>query len=78
MSKWEREGGRKGGRERERKIMGKALTYFSLSRPVREGGVGFDFRMAIAIPDIWIKLLKEKKDEDWIITSIWWALTNRR
>ena len=72
------EGWRKGGRKRERKRMGKALTYFSLSRPVREGGIGFDFRMAMAIPDIWIKLLKEKKDEDWNITSIWWALTNRR
>ena len=54
------EGGRKEGeRERERKRMGKALTYFSLPRPVREGGIGFDFRMAMAIPDIWIKLLKE-------------------
>ena len=55
------EGGRE--RERERKRMGKSLTYFSLSRPVREGGIGFDFWMAMAIPDIWIKLLKEKKDE---------------
>ena len=76
MSKWEREGERE--RERERERMGKALAYFSLFRPVREGGIGFDFRMAMAIPDIWIKLLKEKKDEDWNITSIWWALTNRR
>ena len=66
------------GEKRERERMGKALAHFSLSRPVREGGVGFDFRMAMAISDIWIKLLKEKKDEDWNITSIWWALTNRR
>lgn len=47
-------------------------------RPVREGGAGFDFRMAMAIPDIWIKLLKESKDEDWNMSNIWWALTNRR
>ena len=57
MSKWEREDEGKGGGG-EREGMGKALTYFSLSRPVREGGVGFNFRMAMAIPDIWIKLLK--------------------
>ena len=34
--------------------------------------------MAMAIPDIWIKLLKETKDEDWNMSNIWWALTNRR
>ena len=34
--------------------------------------------MAMAIPDIWIKLLKETKDEDWSMSNIWWALTNRR
>ena len=47
-------------------------------RPVDEGGIGFDYRMAMAIPDMWIKLLKETKDEDWNMSSIWWTLTNRR
>ena len=47
-------------------------------RPVSEGGIGFDFRMAMAIPDLWIKLLKETMDEDWSMHKIWWALTNRR
>lgn len=32
---------------------------------VQDGGLGFDYRLAMAIPDMWIKLLKEKKDEDW-------------
>jgi len=50
----------------------------SLCRPVREGGVGFDYRLGMAIPDIWIKVLKEQKDEDWNMGTIWWALTNRR
>lgn len=50
----------------------------TLCRPVEEGGVGFDFRLAMAIPDMWIKLLKEEKDEDWNMESIWWTLTNRR
>ena len=43
-----------------------------------EGGLGFDYRMAMGIPDYWIKMIKEKKDEDWHPSSIWWELTNRR
>ena len=50
----------------------------ALGRPVWEGGVGFDFRLAMAVPDVWIKVLKEKRDEDWDLGSIVWALTNRR
>lgn len=42
------------------------------------GGIGFDYRMAMGIPDYWIKTIKEKKDEDWHPTSIYWELTNRR
>ncbi len=49
-----------------------------LALPVKEGGIGFDYRMAMGIPDYWIKTLKEKKDEDWHPTSIFWELTNRR
>ena len=48
------------------------------SLPVADGGMGFDYRMAMGIPDYWIKTLKEKKDEDWHPTSIFWELTNRR
>lgn len=49
-----------------------------LALKVRDGGIGFDYRMAMGIPDYWIKTLKEKKDEDWHPTSIFWELTNRR
>ncbi len=49
-----------------------------LALPVKDGGLGFDYRMAMGIPDYWIKMLKEKKDEDWHPTSIYWELTNRR
>ncbi|MBD5254638.1 MAG: 1,4-alpha-glucan-branching enzyme [Barnesiella sp.] len=49
-----------------------------LAVPVKDGGLGFDYRMAMGIPDYWIKTLKEKKDEDWHPTSIFWELTNRR
>eukprot|EP00301_Raphidiophrys_heterophryoidea_P022227 c6435_g1_i1.p1 GENE.c6435_g1_i1~~c6435_g1_i1.p1 ORF type:complete len:710 (+),score=151.41 c6435_g1_i1:216-2345(+) len=50
----------------------------TLCRPVSEGGVGFDYRLAMAVPDMWIKLLKEKKDEDWNMGDIVWTLSNRR
>lgn len=43
-----------------------------------DGGVGFDYRLAMALPDMWIKLLKDKKDEDWDLNSIVHTLTNRR
>lgn len=49
-----------------------------LAEKVSAGGIGFDYRMAMGIPDYWIKTIKEKKDEDWHPTSIFWELTNRR
>ena len=49
-----------------------------LAIPFKDGGIGFYYRMAMGIPDYWIKTLKEKKDEDWHPTSIFWELTNRR
>jgi len=49
-----------------------------LARPFGDGGIGFDYRMAMGIPDYWIKTIKEKKDEDWKPSSIIWELTNRR
>ncbi|KAI9823117.1 MAG: alpha-1,4-glucan branching enzyme [Phylliscum demangeonii] len=42
------------------------------------GGVGFDYRLAMAIPDMWIKILKEKSDDQWDIANICFTLTNRR
>jgi len=49
-----------------------------LAAKVEDGGYGFDYRMAMNIPDYWIKTIKEKKDEDWHPSSIWWEVTNRR
>lgn len=46
--------------------------------PVEKGGLGFDYRLAMAIPDLYIKLLKEKKDEDWDLGNVCFTLTNRR
>ena len=49
-----------------------------LALPVSQGGIGFSFRLAMGEPDMWIKILKERKDEDWDMWGIFYELTNRR
>ncbi len=49
-----------------------------LAAPFKDGGYGFDYRMAMNIPDYWIKTIKELKDEDWKPSSMFWEVTNRR
>ncbi|WP_324676669.1 alpha-amylase family glycosyl hydrolase [Hymenobacter sp. GOD-10R] len=49
-----------------------------LCRPIQEGGIGFDYRLGMGIPDYWIKLLKHTPDEDWNLGDLWYTLTNRR
>ena len=49
-----------------------------LAAPFADGGFGFDYRLAMNIPDYWIKTIKEKKDEDWSMAGIFWEVTNRR
>ena len=44
---------------------------------IEDGGVGFDYRLGMAIPDFWIKMLKDTPDEDWNIWEMWSILTNR-
>ena len=45
--------------------------------PAEQGGVGFDYRLGMAIPDFWIKYLKEIPDEQWNIWEIWTIMTDR-
>jgi 1,4-alpha-glucan branching enzyme len=49
-----------------------------LCRPIDEGGVGFSYRLAMGIPDYWIKLLKHSRDEEWNLDELWGVLANRR
>jgi 1,4-alpha-glucan branching enzyme len=46
--------------------------------PIEEGGIGFDYRLAMGSPDLWIKLIKEQKDENWNVWQIWHEMTSRR
>ena len=46
--------------------------------PIEEGGIGFDYRLAMGSPDMWIKLIKDYPDEYWDMWKIWCELTGRR
>ncbi len=49
-----------------------------LAVPVADGGLGFDFRLAMGVPDYWIKIIKEKKDDEWQMGDIFYQLTSKR
>src|SRR5665648_168105 len=49
-----------------------------LASPLIDGGLGFDYRMSMGVPDNWIKLIKEVKDEDWNVGQIFHELTSHR
>lgn len=49
-----------------------------LAAKIKDGGMGFDYRLAMGIPDFWIKTIKEYRDEDWKPGHILYTLTNRR
>ena len=49
-----------------------------LASPEEDGGLGFDFRMAMGMPDFWIKTIKEKSDDQWDVGDIFYQLTSKR
>jgi 1,4-alpha-glucan branching enzyme len=49
-----------------------------LAAPLEYGGYGFDYRLSMGIPDFWIKTIKEKRDEDWNVSEMFYELTQSR
>lgn len=49
-----------------------------IASSVSDGGFGFDYRLAMGIPDFWIKTIKEQKDENWHVGNIFYRLTDKR
>ena len=49
-----------------------------MCEPVADGGIGFDYRLGMGLPDLWIKLVKDWKDEDWNLGMIWHELVSRQ
>jgi 1,4-alpha-glucan branching enzyme len=52
--------------------------YPGLAAKLSDGGLGFDYRMAMGTPDYWIKVIKEKADENWNVAEMYYELTNKR
>ena len=46
--------------------------------PLESAGMGFDYRLSMGMPDLWIKLIKETKMEHWDVWRIWLELTGGR
>ena len=46
--------------------------------PIAEGGIGFDYRLGMGLPDMWVKTVKERKDEFWDIFGMWCSMCMRR
>ena len=45
--------------------------------PIADGGIGFDYRLAMGLPDMWIKAAKTQ-DEFWDINQMWCDMCLRR
>ena len=45
---------------------------------IEDGGIGFDYRLSMGVPDLWIKTIKEFNDEDWDMYKLWYELIGRR
>ena len=46
--------------------------------PIRQGGIGFDYRLSMGMPDLWIRTIKEQTDEMWDLGKLWYELNSRR
>ncbi len=46
--------------------------------PIEDGGIGFDYRLGMGLPDMWIRTVKERKDEDWNLGQMWGDMCLRR
>jgi len=46
--------------------------------PIKYGGIGFDYRLSMGVPDLWIKYLKDISDDYWNMGNLWWELNSRR
>lgn len=44
---------------------------------IEDGGIGFDYRLGMAIPDFWIRYLKDTPDEQWSLEEMWSMMSNR-
>lgn len=48
-----------------------------LCAPIEDGGIGFDYRLGMGLPDFWIKILKDQREEEWNMHEFFFTMTNR-
>jgi len=46
--------------------------------PIEDGGIGFDYRLGMGLPDMWIRTVKEQADHQWDIFKMWCDMCLRR
>jgi 1,4-alpha-glucan branching enzyme len=49
-----------------------------LAAPTGDGGIGFDYRLSMGTPDLWIKYVQDKKDESWSVSELLHELNQHR
>ena len=49
-----------------------------MALPIRDGGIGFDYRLGMGLPDMWIRAAKTIPDEAWDIPKMWGDMCLRR
>ena len=49
-----------------------------MALPIADGGIGFDYRLGMGLPDMWVRTVKERKDEFWDIFKMWCEMCMRR
>jgi 1,4-alpha-glucan branching enzyme len=49
-----------------------------IAAPIGKKGYGFDYRLSMGVPDLWIKLVKETFDENWDMGKLMYELTQHR
>lgn len=49
-----------------------------MALPIEDGGIGFDYRLGMGLPDMWVRTVKEKSDEQWDIFQMWCDMCLRR
>ena len=49
-----------------------------MALPIEDGGIGFDYRLGMGLPDMWIRTVKSTRDEDWDIGKMWGEMCLRR
>ena len=49
-----------------------------LGAKIKDAGIGFNYRLALGIPDFWFNTVKKSSDDEWSMDGMYYALTDHR